>query len=120
MNSSFGRYGAEEAPTEGGGGGMELATSIINFVGTGLNAWSSLNDRKRAQAEATTLIQQAEADRQISRDQAKVALANMAIQLGLAKSEEKSKAQTQRTVLILGLGSLVLIGLGGALYMVTK
>ena len=120
MNSSFGRYGADEPSSEGGGGGMDLANSIIGLVGSGLNAWSSLNERKRAQAEATTLIQQAEADRQISRDQARTALANMATQLGLAKSQEKSKAQTQRTVLVLGLGALLLVGLGGGLYMVTR
>ena len=99
---------------------MDLANSIINFVGSGLNAFSSLQDRKRAQVEATTLIRQAEADRQISKDQARIALLNMATQLGLAKSEEKAKAQTQRTVLVLGLGALLLVGLGGGLYMVTR
>ena len=67
------------------------------------------------QAAAQAEIARAAAAGQMTQAQAAIANAQVAQQLGLAQSEERKSKNTQNTIIIVGLGVLVVGGLlGGA------
>ena len=95
--------------------GAALASDILGVVGQGIGMFSSLQDRKAAEAAAQAEIARAAAAGQMTQAQAAIANAQVAQQLGLAQSEERKSKNTQNTIIIVGLGVLVVGGLlGGA------
>ena len=143
MNSGFGNFGLEmptwdfDAPTfpdynfdlvkfeaEAGEAkkerGAALANSILDLVAGGIGMYSSLQQRKGAEAAAQVAIANAAAAGQISQHQAQLAQAQVSVQLGLAKSEADVKKAMQKTILYSVLAVVVVGGVLGGIALARK
>ena len=93
----------------------QLASDILGLVGQGEGIFSSIQDRKAAEAAAQAEIARAAQAGQMSQSQAQAAQAAVAAQLGLAQTEAQKSKNVQNTIIIVSLGVLVVGGLlGGA------
>lgn len=93
----------------------QIATSVLDLVGAGISVFSSVQDRKSAEAQAQAAIAQAATAGQISASQAAMAQAQVSAQLGLAQSEADVKKTTQKTILYSVLAVVVVGGLLGGI-----
>ena len=99
--------------------GAAIAGTIIDMVGQGVNLFSSVQDRKAAEANAQAEIARATASGQMSAAQASIAEAQVASQLGLSQTGVQTSQMSQETWLILGIGGLLTVGVLGALALST-
>jgi len=93
----------------------KLASDILGMVGQGIGIFSSIQDRKAAEAAAQAEIARAAQAGQVTQAQAQAAQAAVSAQLGLAATEAQKSKNVQNTIIIVSLGVLVVGGLlGGA------
>jgi hypothetical protein len=115
FNFDFSASSPEEEKAQKNQQAANLASDILGLVGQGIGMFSSLQDRKAAEAAAQAEIARAAAAGQMSQSQAHLANAEVALQLGLGQSDERKSKNTQNTIIIVALGVLVVGGLlGGA------
>ena len=90
--------------------GAQYGTQVLELFGKGFDLYSSLQERMGLQAKADAVIAKYQSQGQISANEAQAARDQVSLQLGLAESKERQKANFQKTVLILGVGALIVGG----------
>ncbi len=99
--------------------GAAIGSTILDMVGQGVDLFSTVQDRKAAEANAQAEIARAKATGELSAAQARIAEAQVASQLGLSQTGVQTSQMSQETWLILGIGGLLTVGVLGALALST-